>query len=292
MNCLHPVRLATPEKILKDPLSWMYKNGIAYPPPRFMYVPCGHCLSCFRMRRLNWVLRMEKELEVATSCYFVTCTYADEHLPRTASGLPTLSVRDHQLFMKRLRKVSLNTNLRFFMCGEYGSNFDRPHFHYVFFNLCHDYMTGAVLVQTDPDVYRSSQLEDVWQKGHVQIGPINPGGMSYVAKYCQWREEGDISLYDVEQVKPFCIMSRRPAIGANYLDKDWRQPFMYREGHLVPVPRYYRDKMQLDKDYSFLYERPEAIKLSMREFKDKMFYEKLYFNDQKSRKKDLAGLSD
>lgn len=233
---------------------------------------------------------MEKELEVSTSCYFVTCTYADEFLPRTVSGLPTLSVRDHQLFMKRLRKVYMNTNLRFFMCGEYGSNFDRPHFHYVFFNLCHDYMTNAELVQVEPEVYRSPGLEAIWQKGHVQIGPISPGGMSYVAKYCQWAQADDVSIYNEEQVKPFALMSRRPAIGANYLEKDWKSDHLYRDGHVLPMPRYYRDKMQLEKDYSFILERPEILTKDFRQLNNINYNEKMYFDGQKKRKKDLAGL--
>lgn len=233
---------------------------------------------------------MEKELEVSSSCYFVTCTYADEFMPRTPEGLPTLSKRDHQLFMKRLRKFEPDSNIRFFMCGEYGENFDRPHLHYVLFNLSHDYLAKAILVKTDPEVYLSLELQAIWQHGYVQIGAITPGGMSYVAKYCQWQEAEDVSLYDPSQEKPFALMSRRPAIGANYLEKDWRSDHLYRDGHLLPMPRYYRDKMELPKDYSFLYYSPEILDKDVRTQKNMLYNEKLYFDGQKKRKKDLAGL--
>lgn len=286
MRCLHPVKIKTPDKILQDPKSW--KCGL--PPPRYMYVPCGRCINCFHMRRLNWVIRMEKELEVSTSCYFITCTYADEFMPRTPEGLPTLSKRDHQLFMKRLRKLEQDSNIRFFMCGEYGENFDRPHLHYVLFNLSHDYLAKAFLVQCNPEVYRSLELESIWQHGHVQIGAITPGGMSYVAKYCQWQEAEDVTFYDPSQEKPFALMSRRPAIGANYLEKDWRSDHLYRDGHVLPMPRYYRDKMELPKDYSFLYDSPEIMDKDVRTKKNMLYNEKLYFDGQKKRKKDIAGL--
>ena len=59
---------------------------------------------------------------------FVTLTYDDNHLPEYNS----LNYKHFQDFMKRLRKS--NNGVRFYMCGEYGEDFSRPHYHALLFN--------------------------------------------------------------------------------------------------------------------------------------------------------------
>ena len=54
---------------------------------------------------------------------FVTLTYDDDHLPEYNS----LNYKHFQDFMKRLRKS--HNGVRFYMCGEYGEDFSRPHYH-------------------------------------------------------------------------------------------------------------------------------------------------------------------
>ncbi|WP_209313267.1 MULTISPECIES: hypothetical protein [Enterobacterales] len=52
-----------------------------------------------------------------TNCW-LTLTYADEHLPWTEYGFPTLDRRDVTLFLKRLRKAIAPLKIRYFGCGE------------------------------------------------------------------------------------------------------------------------------------------------------------------------------
>ena len=59
---------------------------------------------------------------------FVTLTYDDDHLPEYNS----LNYKHFQDFMKRLRKS--HSGVRFYMCGEYGEDFSRPHYHALLFN--------------------------------------------------------------------------------------------------------------------------------------------------------------
>ena len=59
---------------------------------------------------------------------FVTLTYDDDHLPEYNS----LNYKHFQDFMKRLRKS--HNGVRFYMCGEYGEDFSRPHYHALLFN--------------------------------------------------------------------------------------------------------------------------------------------------------------
>ena len=93
-------------------------------------VPCGQCIGCRLQKSLDWAVRCVHEKSLHEESSFVTLTYDDEHLPKNGS----LVYRDFQLFMKRLRKEFAPTNIRFYMCGEYGETFSRPHYHACLFN--------------------------------------------------------------------------------------------------------------------------------------------------------------
>lgn len=109
-------------------------------------VPCGKCYHC-RITKINeWVTRMVLQSLYSKYVYFGTLTYAitDSDIFRECSPMlsrfnkrgklqstPIVLRKEHlQKFFKRLRK---NTNIKFqyFACGEYGSKFGRPHFHYI-----------------------------------------------------------------------------------------------------------------------------------------------------------------
>lgn len=99
-------------------------------------VDCGHCRSCRKKRRSEWVTRMEHE---GTTCNHkllsCTLTYKDEYIPPNRS----LSKVHLQLFFKRLRKrlskYDYKPKFKYFACGEYGPSTLRPHYHVVFFGL-------------------------------------------------------------------------------------------------------------------------------------------------------------
>lgn len=273
MKCLHPVTLKRTDKQLNE----AFLHG--HPVSRYYLVPCGHCIECFKSRRLAWVFRMEKELLVSSSCYFITCTYDNENVPITEKGNLTLSVRDHQLFLKILRKKYSDCNIRYFMSGEYGDQYERPHYHYIIYNLPNNLLDSAVLVDAKKNVYLSPDLKELWKKGNVQIGKVNPGGMSYVAKYCQYLYDTSNLPDDVQ--KPFSCMSRNPGIGSNYqLPENWNKPYAYRDGTKIALPRFYRDKMDLPTNYEY----PVLIEeLKSNELRDAYTNEKRYFEKQKSK---------
>ena len=107
-------------------------------------IPCGYCDGCRIDRSREWANRCMLELQYHDSAYFITLTYNDDHVPVSYYADPetgeaqeslTLCKRDWQLFMKRLRKAFPDDQIRFYACGEYGSQTFRPHYHAIVFGL-------------------------------------------------------------------------------------------------------------------------------------------------------------
>ena len=87
---------------------------------RQIYVPCGKCAWCVANARADWFVRLRFEARTALYRSFVTLTYDDDHLPvkvdsETGLIVPTVSLRDVQLFHMRIRK---KYKFRFMLCSE------------------------------------------------------------------------------------------------------------------------------------------------------------------------------
>lgn len=125
-----------------------------------------------------------------------TLTYADEFLP--AGG--TLVPRHVQLFLKRLRRVlSPARSLRFFLCGEYGDDSWRPHYHAALYGV-------ATL---EDELVRSC-----WGMGHVQLMPLNVETAQYVCGYVVKKMTAKDDPRLDGRYPEFTRMSLRPGIGA------------------------------------------------------------------------------
>lgn len=151
-------------------------------------LPCGRCLGCRLERARQWSIRVMHEASQWPESSFVTLTYDDEHLPSGGS----LFYRDFQLFMKRLRKARPGRVVRFYMCGEYGEQNLRPHYHAALFNeafsgdrkVWRDFGSGCV-------VYRSELLERLWPFGMSSVGELTRESAEYVARYVVKKVTGD-----------------------------------------------------------------------------------------------------
>lgn len=272
-----------------------------------LLVPCQQCSGCRIDYSRKWADRivMEQLESPPDTCYFVTLTYNDESLRDNYTGevldilsegqyhtinCATLVKKDFQDFMKRLRKFYSeklgHEGIRFFMSGEYGSTFKRPHYHVCFFNLpildLQVYLTnfrGDIL-------YTSPTLERIWGKGFVVIGELNWECAAYTARYVVKKFKGkdsDEFYHNLGDVLPeFSLSSRKPGIAAGYFDKHMEQ--IYREDAIqlpssrdrngrTSVPRYF-DKL-LEK---YLENHPdceinlEKIKAQRRELADQFTY--------------------
>lgn len=190
-------------------------------------------------RRIEWSFRLKEELNHAHSATFVTLTYSDENLP-WGGHAPTLSKRDIQLFIKRLRKendIKWKHQLRYYAVGEYGTQTRRPHYHVLLFNC-------------ESTLY--TKIEQIWGLGRVDLGEVSDASIHYVTKYhVNYDVNQDAkNLYKEYSIQPeFALMSRRPGIGSQYVERagDWNYENGYlhvvKDGYKQAMPRYLKQKI-------------------------------------------------
>ena len=150
-------------------------------------VGCGKCPDCVSKVTTTWRQRLLMQCgedEKYTTVWFVTFTYANRFLPKykyiidhKANYLPVPSVRDIQLFHKRLRRTidykGLSLRFKYFLASEYTPLNKRPHYHAVYF--CYGVDRGRF----------RSLIKEVWKNGFtdVQVSKNIFKSSSYVANY-------------------------------------------------------------------------------------------------------------
>lgn len=247
--CIQALAIKKNYRTLEDSRS-PERGGLA------QFVPCGHCHECYARRRNDWAFRLYHEMDSSQSAVFMTLTYGEvflgdrylfgEHPPSSPNGYDSLSIRDTQLFMKRLRKhvkaKGFDVKLKYYLVGEYGTSRKRPHYHIIMFNLPQYYIERSLLMS-----------EHIWQKGTVDHAPCNLATINYVAGYVmqgRWTPEHceETGLMDDRQPQ-FSNMSR--GLGLGYLTHaryeyhvdgmvGWvRHP----AGFITSMPRYLRYKL-------------------------------------------------
>lgn len=147
---------------------------------------------------------------------FITLTYEDGKLPPHNS----LRHRDFQLFMKRLRKKTGPAKVRFYMCGEYGTETHRPHYHAILFG--YDW-PDKKLWQDNGErgkTYTSNLLTSTWNQGHTLAGDVTFESAAYVARYCVQKVTGpNAKDYYGPRTHDYNKMSLRSAIGKDWFNK-------------------------------------------------------------------------
>lgn len=199
-------------------------------------VPCSKCPPCKKRRTSGWSFRLVKEGERSNTALFVTLTYDTKFVPITNNGFMNLSKSDVQKFMKRLRKLS-NAKLKYYLCGEYGTQRMRPHYHIILFNA-------------DKEKVELAWSLDRIPLGSIFIGEVSEASIGYTLKYMT--KKGKIPIhYNDDRLKEFSLMSK--GLGSNYLTKQmikWHkndlEKRMYcnlKDGKKIAMPRYYKDKI-------------------------------------------------
>lgn len=217
---------------------------------RSLVLACGRCIGCRLERSRQWAVRCVHEASLHDFSSFVTLTYCDSSLSSWS-----LVYRDFQLFMKRLRRTG--RTVRFYMAGEYGDSFSRPHFHACLFGC---FFPDRVFYRDLPSgsrLYRSSELERLWPHGFSSIGDVTFESAAYIARYCMKKITGDAAREHYEYLDPvtgeisqrvpeFNRMSLKPGIGAGWLEKFRDEVYPRDEvrmnGVVMKPPKYYDRK--------------------------------------------------
>jgi len=208
-------------------------------------VPCLKCEGCRNDRAKMFTDRMLKEAQMWECNRFITLTYSEEALKLYGWSL---EYSHFQRFMYRLRK-RLGPKVRFFMCGEYGGETSRPHFHACLFNCRFPDERKRYDGNLD-----SLVLERLWGDGIATLAPFTSGRAGYVAGYVSKADRlRSVDVIDrgtgevvMGRRREFQQMSRRPGIGFPWFQKFGADVFpndvLVVDGEEHRVPRYFTRK--------------------------------------------------
>lgn len=247
MPCFRPLQAWRSKTVNENgnrPLVFNRKDGYS---DLEVQVPCGQCIGCRIDRSRMWALRCVHEAQLHEDNCFITLTYNDENLPADNS----LNVKHWQLFMKRLRK-KYGDGIRFFHCGEYGSQLGRPHYHACIFGFDFQDKTPWKR-EKDVVLYRSEALEKLWPYGYATVGEVTFQSAAYVARYILKKITGEAAkehyefpdqFGELHPIKPeYVTMSRRPGLGKGwfdlYLEDVYPHDYVVHDGKKHKVPRAY-----------------------------------------------------
>lgn len=257
MTCYHPVKAWRSRETGSNGrflIVFNEKDGYSDLP---LDLPCGKCVGCSMDRAGQWAARCYHESQLHDENMFLTITYDDLHLPFGGNMLcsdnvvGTLKKSDLQKFFKRYRKAVNPHKIRYFACGEYGDDTQRPHYHALIFG--HAFPDLKKIKSLDENSYlQSEKLNEIWGKGSVIVGSVAFASCAYVSGYViKKQEKGDAALCVVneetgeilERESEFVCMSRRPGIGADWFARYgsdvFPDDFVVVGGQKYHVPRYY-----------------------------------------------------
>ena len=253
MQCVHPILL--PRKHYRGEKQKKYETHIEG-------VPCGKCIACKINQSTEWADRLIHEYETNPVGGFVTLTYDDDHV-KMFNGTLTLHEPDMQLWFKKLRwhleQEGCSTEIKYFYCGEYGSETKRPHYH-------------AIIIGVDIPTLRTlgNRLWKMCDPECYKVELICPESIRYVTGYISKAVEADTIRYAKEHgiQKPYQRMSKN--IGLKWMSKNKKEireklSIITIEGAIHPLPRYYKKKLHITKnDY------PDKTPDEFKKFHDNM----------------------
>lgn len=207
MQCTHPVPR-------KNNISGVWQE-----------TPCGQCLPCRLNKQAYMIFRNHMECRTSLTSSFWTLTLDDE-------GLATLDKRGPRKmisnFIDALRKSEVRAGnslpIRFYGCLEFGSEFGRPHWHMLLYNLVNQWKQPPKYLRGLP---RPRFTINLWPHGHVDIGEFNPATIRYTISY----------LFKDSRAgaRPIVYQTIRPATGY-YGIKSLAESFAQKHGTLPSPP--------------------------------------------------------
>lgn len=245
------------------------KNGGVIPPitdERCKYVPigCGNCMVCVKQKANSWRVRLFEEVRERKDGHFITLTLSDESILELTEALKvegvelegyeldnsiiTLAVRR---FLERWRK-KYKKSVRHWLVSELGHNgTENIHLHGLIF--CSD--------------EQIMELRNIWKYGFVWCGYhsekrkftrtyVNERTVNYIMKY--------VTKRDVRHKYYKCRVLCSKGIGNGYTRtresemKKYKkagtdESYRLRNGRLMALPIYYRNKIYTEKERELLW---------------------------------------
>lgn len=288
MGCFHPLQAYRQDN---GEIVFYDDNGKGRP----IKLPCNNCIGCRIDKSKEWALRLMHEASLYDDNCFITLTYNAKNLPPDCGLIKS----DYQLFMKRYRRyleapfTPLNDDLKpqtykyntkhhnkgdikegtstvqpihFYHVGEYGDQFNRPHYHALIFG--HNFDDWVYLFDSPAGnpIYTSPTLEKLWGLGYVTIGDVTFESAAYCARYVMKKingklkdsidEETGLKHYErinsftgeISEVIPeYATMSRGGRTGrgighnwiSTYTGDVYPKDYTTVKGRRVKPPRYY-----------------------------------------------------
>ena len=226
-------------------------------------VPCGRCPNCRKRRVDDWVFRMQQEERHALSSKFLTLTYDGNTVPLSQAGRMTLQPDDLTNFFKRLRYyedkefnpkshphlfIETGTKrtksgklkpiykpgfpIKYYACGEYGTQRWRPHYHVIILN-----------------VKNERNITKAWTNGSVDTRSCSGNSIAYTVGYVNKLKRVPAYLGDDRHPE---ISRMSQGLGKSYLTpavqkyhtEDLSRIYATKsDGGKIALPRYYRKKL-------------------------------------------------
>jgi len=248
MSCLFPFkryRLKSGIVVTKE-TDLNQKND---PPIGHFYTPCGQCGECRLSRARQWATRCVHEATQWKESCFITLTYKET--PQDNSLCPL----DTRNFIRRLRE-SKDSPLhkkpfKYFLVGEYGENFDRPHYHALIFGtdfgLSQKYAPEGKTSNLD-ELHNTTalscpQLNDLWSLGYTSVGELTFDSAAYCAQYAMKKINGEKAKAHYGNRHPEFMRTSQNAIGKqyalHYADEIINSNAVMANGTEQPIPNYY-----------------------------------------------------
>ena len=116
------------------------------------------------------------------------------------------------------------------MCGEYGEDFSRPHYHALLFNCFFPDRKKHSTGDSGSVIYTSEALAKLWPFGFSSIGDVTFESAAYCSRYIMKKVTGDLAESHYEtvdlstgevsaRVPEFNRMSLKPGIGAEWIKR-------------------------------------------------------------------------
>lgn len=179
------------------------------------------------------------------------------------------------------------------MCGEYGSDSWRPHYHAILFGYDFPDKKQIEIKDCQNATYLSAELRSLWSFGNHLIAPATFETAAYVARYITKKRTGEeaedyytrdiidfnevtgemYSFIEQAKLEPEYSTMSRGRDGSRGIGYEWYQQFkedcypsnyLIKDGSKIPIPKYY-DKLLGEEDEKTLEKMKEMRKLAAEE---------------------------